>query len=94
MKPSGQPFDAKAAAEKIVAETYGTETTRFNSPVRFTSSSPDIGADDAEQAIINAGFHVFHRSNSLVEPIIEQVPTYGGVDPDRNFTQFREGTIN
>jgi putative DNA primase/helicase len=43
-----------------------------------TTAAPDIIADEAEGAIIRAGFPVFHRAGALVEPSIERVPTYGG----------------
>jgi hypothetical protein len=52
--------------------------SRFNPPIRFTSAEPHIIADEAEKAIIKAGFPLFHRGGTLVEPIIERVPTYGG----------------
>src|ERR1019366_6525828 len=52
--------------------------SRFNPPIRFTSAEPHIIADEAEKAIIKAGFPLFHRGGTLVEPIIEKVPTYGG----------------
>jgi putative DNA primase/helicase len=52
--------------------------SRFNPPIRFTSAEPHLIADEAEKAIIKAEFPVFHRGGTLVEPIIERVPTYGG----------------
>jgi putative DNA primase/helicase len=52
--------------------------TRYMAPIRFSPAEPHVIADEAERAIIAAGFPVFHRGGALVEPSTEKVPTYGG----------------
>jgi putative DNA primase/helicase len=62
--------------------------SRFKAPIRFSPADPHVIADEAERAIIVAGFPVFHRGGALVEPSTEKVPTYGG--GDTQITTLRE----
>ena len=62
----------------FMPEVLDGVVTRFKPPIRFTAAEPHVIADEAERAIIDAGFPVFHRGGALVEPSTERVPTYGG----------------
>jgi putative DNA primase/helicase len=77
--PPPSPNGNGRAAAPVDLQNGGIDgiVSRFNPPIRFTSAEPHIIADEAEKAIIKAGFPVFHRGRTLVEPIIERVPTYG-----------------
>ncbi len=53
------------------------EPRSVNAPLRYNPARPDVAADYAEKALIDAGVPVFHRGGELVEPCTEQVRTYG-----------------
>jgi hypothetical protein len=76
--PGGHPDRPKQHGGGATPAASPSLVTLYRSPIRFSPADPHVIADEAERAIIKAGFPVFHRGGALVEPSTEKVPTYGG----------------
>jgi hypothetical protein len=74
----GEPVADKICEWLGYQEPSGAADGDNRPEIIFYAATPHRTADAAEEAIINAGFHVMHRAGALVMPHIELMHAYGG----------------